>query len=359
MSRGPHNHKQRETPRRRTLKNGAVRWRAQVSVGGKRKSIGTFAKRRDAQAAIDDWYERGSYVKPHTLAAYAMTWTDRHPRGERTNKTNRHRISRVLEVRLGGRTLGDHNLGELRRRHAHELIAALLVDQGRSVVGAQNILRTLSALAEDAITDELCEINPFRGVRVRSNDPRATKQPKVKRVFALEDLHRLARAAGEFEPMVRVLSDCGLRLGEMLGLEHRDFDGAYLHLRGNAHEGRFTPGDQPTKKHVRSVPVPPSTAELLGGIPRRIETPLLFPTATGKIWGEANWYRAVLNPARKASGVDARPKDMRTSYVSYMRAEGIDKADLAAATGHSVQTQEGSYLQALGRSDDEIRSVIG
>jgi hypothetical protein len=40
------------------------------------------------------------------------------------------------------------------------------------------ILRALSALAEDAITDEVCDLNPFKGIRVRANDPRAKKKPR-------------------------------------------------------------------------------------------------------------------------------------------------------------------------------------
>jgi integrase len=351
--------KVRERPRRRTLPSGQVRWRAQVNQDGKRKSLGTFDKRLEAQECIDDWYDRGSYVKPHTLGAYAESWVDRHPRGARTNKTNAHRVRRALTVRIAGRELADWNLSELRRKHAHELAGRLLTEQGRSVGGTQNILRTLSAFFEDAITDELAEVNPFRGVRVRSNDPRAKKERREPRVFPLEDLHRLAAAAGAHEAMIRVLSDCGLRLGEMLGLEHRDFDGSHLHVRGNSHQGRFTAGDQPTKRHVRSVPVPPSTAELLGAIPRDLRTPLLFPTVKFCIWGESNWRKHVLKPAQALSGVDAKPQEMRVSYVSYLRARGIDEADLAKMAGHSKTVADGHYVRALNRSDDAVREAIG
>jgi integrase len=54
--------------------------------------------------------------------------------------------------------------------------------------------------------------------------------------------------------MLRVFTDCGLRLGEVLGLHRRDFDGRGFELRGSAHGGRFHAGDQPTKRHVRNVP---------------------------------------------------------------------------------------------------------
>lgn len=46
-------------------------------------------------------------------------------------------------------------------------------------------------MAEDAITDEVADVNPFRGVRVRANDPRATKGIRGPRVFTFEQNARL------------------------------------------------------------------------------------------------------------------------------------------------------------------------
>jgi hypothetical protein len=45
--------------------------------------------------------------------------------------------------------------------------------EGRATTGVVGILRALSVMAEDAITDEVCDLNPFKGVRIRANDPRA------------------------------------------------------------------------------------------------------------------------------------------------------------------------------------------
>jgi integrase len=227
-----------------------------------------------------------------------------------------------------------------------------------------DILRAFSAMCEDAITDELQVGNPFKGVKVRSNDPRATKKAREPRVFSLEELHAFAEHArnlrkGDYEPMVRTLIDCGLRLGECLGLERRDFDGSTLTLRGNAHNGVFTAGDTPTKRHVRTIPVPPTLAELLRVMPKRIDTPLLFPTSTGKLWWRDNFYRDIWRPTRKLSGLDVTPHECRHSWVSHMRAAGIDPADLAAMTGHSVSTASARYVHALHRSHDAVRGAIG
>ena len=218
----------------------------------------------------------------------------------------------------------------------------------------------------------------MRGVKVRANDPRATKPRGEPRVLSFEQMHEFAAASASYEAMIRAFSDCGLRLGEVLGLERADFDGEALHVRGSAHRGVFTPGDLPTKKHVRTVPLPPSTAELVRAIPVRIDTPLMFPTPSGRLWWERNFYRDVWYPAQEAwagidpeleraerrrlvaeRGRDFAPHDFRHSWVTHLRAAGIDPADLAAVAGHTVETATARYTHALGRSDDRIRQVIG
>jgi integrase len=142
---------------------------------------------------------------------------------------------------------------------------------------------------------------------VRANDPRVRSATRPPRIFPLEELHRFARAGGVHEPMLRIFTDCGLRLGEALGLHRRHFDGELLQLRGSAHAGRFVAGDQPTKRHVRNVPVPPSTAALIRAMPSRIDTDVLFATPSGTLWIESNFRRDVWNPAREAAGLDVRP----------------------------------------------------
>lgn len=78
------------------------------------------------------------------------------------------------------------------------------------------ILRTFSAMAEDAITDEVCDLNPFKGIRIRASDPRARKKRRPIRVFSFEEMHRFAKAAGRYEALVRTFTDTGMRLGEVL-----------------------------------------------------------------------------------------------------------------------------------------------
>lgn len=212
--------RRREAPIKRRYPSGETVWLARYTGrDGKRRMAKpawdggrrTFDRKQEAQQAIDEAY--GLSDCPDTLGEYFATWTERHPRSERTNATNEHRISRVTDVEVEGIALKDWSMRELRRRHALVLVDHMLRIQGRATTGVVGIVRSLSAMAEDAITDEVADLNPFKGVRIRANDPRAKKQRRPIRVFSFEDMHRFAKAAGRYQAMVRVFTDTGMRLG--------------------------------------------------------------------------------------------------------------------------------------------------
>jgi integrase len=360
----------RETPTKRRNPSGEIVWVARYTGrDGKRrvarprwnKGKGTFVLKREAQQAIDEAY--GLSDRPDTLGEYFATWSTHHPRSERTNETNEHRISRVLEVEVEGIPLKQWPMRELRRRHALALVDHMLRVQGRATTGVVGILRSLSAMAEDAITDEVADLNPFKGVRVRSNDPRAKKKRRPIRVFSFEQMHAFAKAAGRYEAMVRVFTDTGMRLGEVLPLRVEDFGGETLKVRRTAHEGTILDGtktDHGEHDAGRTVPVPATLAWM---IEAQInlngeDCELLFTTPTGRMWRERNFYRDLWKPTQQASGLDIRPHECRHSYVTHLRAAGINDADLAEIAGHRVETMLARYTHATGGSFHAVRSVI-
>lgn len=142
-----------------------------------------------------------------TLGGYAATWTERHPRSERTNAENTWRIGVVLDIEIDGVPLRHWPMAEIRRRHALDVQDRLLRAHGRSAEGATGILRVMSAMTNDAIDDEVTETNPWVRLGVRATDPRVTKARRPVRVWTFEQMHAFAAAAGPHEAMIRVLSD--------------------------------------------------------------------------------------------------------------------------------------------------------
>ncbi len=208
----------------------------------------------------------------------------------------------------------------------------------------------------------MAEVNPFKGVRIRATDPRVRKQRRAARVFSFEQMHAFAAAAGRWEPIVRVFTDTGMRLGEVLPLRGQDFDGELLVVRRTGDEGRILEGaktDHGEQSAGRVVPCGPSLAALLRAMPARINSELLFPTPGGQLWRQRNFYRDVWRPAQRPSGIDMRPHEARHSFVSLLRAAGVDDADLAAINGHRIETMLATYTHPLRRSFDQVRVLIG
>ena len=362
--------RRREAPIKRRNPSGEIVWVARYTGRDGRRHIakprwnsgkGTFDLKREAQRAIDEAY--GLSDRPDTLGEYFATWPTRHPRSERTNATNEHRIGRVLDVEVEGIPLKQWPMRELRRRHALALVDHMLRVQGRATTGVVGILRSLSAMAEDAITDEIADLNPFKGARVRANDPRAKKKRRPIRVFSFEEMHRFAKAAGRYEAMVRVFTDTGMRLGEVLPLRREDFDGETLEVRRTAHEGMILEGtktDHSEHDAGRMVPVPATLAWMLEAQINLngSDCDLLFTTPTGRMWRERNFYRDVWKPAQEASGIDIRPHECRHSYVTHLRAVGINDADLAEIVGHRVETMLARYTHAVGHSFVSVCNAI-
>jgi integrase len=242
-------------------------------------------------------------------------------------------------------------------------------------------------MAEDAIGDEAATENAFKGIRIRRDDPRVRKAPKSPRLWRFDQMLVFAeggspavRAATrrprdgrnkgrnrsrprfytphDYQALILTPGFTGLRLGEVLALRLADFDGRRLRTRDTAHEGMLIPSS-PQKNHERVVPVPPTLERAIEAGTGRTDSELLFPTPRGMLWRERNFYRDVWVPAQRAMGLTPTPHEFRHSYVSNLRAAGIDDADLAEVAGHTVETMISVYTHALERSHESIRALIG
>ncbi len=361
----------REAPVKRRNPSGEIVWVARYTGrDGKRhiakptwnRGKGTFARKREAQRAIEEAY--GLADRPDTLGEYAATWTTRHPRSERTNATNEHRIGRVLEVEIEGIPLKQWPLRELRRRHALALVDHMLRVQGQS--DHRRRRHPALAIGDGRGRDHRRSRRPqpIQGSRVRANDPRAKKKRRPVRVFSFEEMHRFAKAAGRYEAMVRCFTDTGMRLGEVLPLRREDFDGETLKVRRTAHEGTILAGTKTDHGEQSTGRIVPCPATLAWMIEAQIQLngsdcELLFPTPSGRLWRQRNFYRDLWKPTQEASGLDIRPHECRHSYVTHLRAASVDDADLAEIVGHRVETMLARYTHATGKSFHSVRTAIG
>ncbi len=349
--------KRRESPLKRTNPSGSrgLGRALHQPPGRARRSAGTYGRKHEAQDAIDARL-RG----PRSAARRRRSApTTRHgASGTRarpgTNRTNDCRIRQVLDLELDGRRLRDWPFRELRRRHAHDLVDHLLRVQGRAHTGAQNILRALSAMAEDAITDEIAEVNWVRGVRVRASDPRVTGEHpaaagvQLRRHARLRREGRGERADAQGLHRLRPQARRGTR-ALAPGLRRSTLS----HVRGSAHN-RTCPPRRPADQEATSArsPCPPSTAALIRAaaeadrhaahVPRpltgrdlaRVQLP------AGRLDTGTRGVRGRHPPARLPPLVDHPPASSRVSMTP--------TSPRSPATRST--TMLGTYTHALGRS---------
>jgi integrase len=389
--------KHREKPVKRVNPSGKTVWKARYTApDGSRPSAGTFRLQGDAQDAIDAAYDAAygpvsTEPAASTVAGYLPRWLDEHAVSERTMRTNRGRINALLLAELEGVAFGDWEMADVGRRQAKDLVALMFNEQKRSPGGVRNHLAALSAMFTAAIADDLCEMNPWKDITVRDDDKRACKQNRKPRIWSWEEMHEFASFAGPYEPMIRTMSDCGLRVGECFALRRSGLlvSERILQVRGSAWEGTIVPSSR-EKNHDRDVPIPDELLSMLVAMPRMLHSDWLFGTpgwrvasnratgrfepasgaglgaGAGKLWRYSNWCRRVWAPTIDRANekprdrrLDPVPGDLRHSWVSHVRDEGINPAAVAAVAGHTVETESRVYTKRVQDRFEEIRQAVG
>jgi integrase len=328
------------------LKDG--RWRVSVSVrvAGKLHRISrTRRKRADCVALLDEL--RGKIGQSNsvraasgTLAAYLDGWL--------ANTVQPHLAANTFDsyeraVRLHVKPrLGQAKLAKLSPLHVEEFKAAMKADAvgPRAAQAAFQALR--AALSHAVYPLRILPMNPCDGLKPPQHAKKRMQPFEASEVrLILED-----SAGTRWHALYAVAFGCGLRIGELLGLEWQDIDyntnTLTVHRQLLEKSGRMKLGKPKTKSSVRKIPFPHSVNTALRkhrSLQRDkglFDCPIVFPTLNGKHLGRSNFQHDEWTLRLARCGLVYRPfHNARHTFATLTLLDGVPVAVVSKSLGHS------------------------
>jgi integrase len=306
----------------------------------------TFDRRIDAQRWLTNELtklDRGQWIDPRagrvpfqTVAEHWMA--ARATLRESTRARDRSYLNSLILPYLGHRPVASVQPSDL-----ETWIADLIADD-KAPATVQKAWQIASGVFRLAVRDRLIPLSPARDVRL----------PKIERgepsALRVEEVVRLANTIDpRYRALVLVGAFGGLRIGELAGLQVRDFDPHQdlIQIRRTVSDvqGRLIVGPPKTPKGIRTVALPGSIADELGRHITQLEDSRpdswAFPAPEGGPIRRTAWTRRVWKPALDAAGLDVRlgTHVLRRSQVALLIAQGEHPKVIADRLGHtSVRT---------------------
>ncbi|MFF5292593.1 tyrosine-type recombinase/integrase [Paractinoplanes globisporus] len=333
----------------------------------------TDAERFDANVRAD--LSRGQYIDDRagriTVASLAEQWRI----GQLHIDSTAIRVEHAIRLHIVP-GLGHLQVGQVRPSKIQAWV------RDRSLVLAPTTLRVvygyLNAMFASAARDRIIASSPCVDIRLPAID-------RGKRVIpSPAQVHRLAQLLpGRLSAAVYVAAGCGLRLGEVLGLEVEDidFERAELSVRQQlkSHKGRPVYLGQPkTKTSVRTVELPEVVASALREHLKTVHDPvevdddtdprrpirrpaaLVFRNADGDPV-LASTFSRTWTPVRAKVGLPMRWgfHGLRHYYATLLIHAGASVKTVQLALGHSTPTVTlNEYVHEWPDVLDRTRSLV-
>ncbi len=333
-----------------------VRWRDEQ--GQPRSRV--IGKKGDA-LAFDQELKRSkrlgagtpTFNNRETLAEFSQLWWARHAKPNLARHTQESYAS-ALDVHIIPR-LGDTRLTSL----TTELLSDMRADMAASGVGEQairKVLAVLQSILERAVEWRHVEANPVRAVRkpgqhrTRVVRPLSPVTVELMRGYLLET-DRRADAT-----LVAVLAYAGLRPGEAIGLRWQDIGERTILVERSVAFGEIKSTKTGGVWTVRLLtPLKDDLAAWRELSSRATDADLVFPAPDGSPWNAdraRNWRKRAFAEAAEHTGVpQARPYDLRHSYVSLLIAQGASVIEVARQAGHAPTMTLSTYAHLFDELD--------
>lgn len=247
-------------------------------------------------------------------------------------KTHASYSDGVRHLRIVGK-LGKKRLREV----TPNAVEMWLSELGETVAPktVHNSFGVLNQVMNRAVRDKEIVKNPCGGVEL----PKVTDTEIV--VVPVQDVEKIAKAAGVYGDVVRFLAMTGLRWGEMAGLRVGDIDierrRIYVQRQITDAGGKLAYGP-PKHGRARLVPMVDQVVNIAQErCQGRKNTDLVFTTSRGTPLRNQNARRDWFNPAVEVAGYPGlTPHELRHSFASTAISSGASIKALQHALGHST-----------------------
>ena len=359
-------------PGRKTRSFGSIRklpsgrWQARYRApdGMLRSAPHTFARKADASrwlALTEAELLNGGWTDPEAgrvpFLAYAATWIDERPGlRPKTIQLYRYLLRAHLQDAFSSATVSGITEPDVRRWRADMLSA------GVTPVTAAKAYRLLKSIMATAVDDGLIRRNPCRikGASVERSPERPLLT--VSQVYALADaVDRRYRA------LVLLACFCGLRWGELVGLQRADIDCDHRTVR-IARQLCEVPGRPPflappkSDAGKRTVSMP---SMIVADVSVHLDTftmpeadALVFTSPRGKPLRHPNFRRAVWYPALAATGLDVHLHDLRHTGNQLTADAGANLRELMERMGHSSSRAALIYLHSTSDRQRQLAETV-
>lgn len=311
-----------------------------------------FKTKRDAKmfaATVEVSKATGAYVAPAagrtTFKSIADSWL----RGQ-------HHLSPSTYARYEGiveqlKTEFETPINKVTRPRLRDWISTQVDAEtpAETVHKRVGVLRRILMLA---VEDGHLAANPADGLRL------PPIVPAEMRFLTLDELRALAEAADHDAPAIWLLGVCGLRMGELVGLQHDDIDraGGVLHIvRSTTLVGSRHVTGPPKNGKRRVVPLPQFVAKQL---PTGIGAAPVFTSPRGDLIRHTNWRTRVFDPAVQRAGLgDLHPHELRHTAASLAIKSGANIKAVQAMLGHaraSISLDRYGHLYP-----DDLQAITG
>jgi integrase len=223
----------------------------------------------------------------------------------------------------------------------------------------QQLFGAFRQTLEQAVSLGLLEANPC--ARIKNKRARLDENREIRSFASWDEVDAIA---AELSPLYRALPaflvGTGMRPEEALALEWRDVDrsAAVASIERVHSKGRTKPCLKSDRQR-RRVPLRARVLETLDTIPRRLDSPLLFPAKDGDYIKLATFRLRHWTPALRAAGIEHRGVyACRHTFAAWSIAAGVQLFYLSRIMGTSIGMIGQTYGHLVPDSEEYLRGLL-